>query len=188
MLTEPSKRAYRNALEFVESGFRACWQNAKDLLSASQKLIDGGLHAPALSLGVLALEELGKLFAIDGLLYARLEDHKSMVFIKSGRSHTSKLAFLELFPLLLLNLTRADPRYGKEERFNAALAISVQDLKEAGNAVMEELGEGNFLGLDRWKQQGFYAVVYQREQAAEQPVKGFHRSSSVFLPDNKIIR
>lgn len=154
---KPSKRNYRNTLDFVESGFRACWHNAKDLLSASQKLMDGGLQAPALSLSVLTLEELGKLLAIDGLLYARVDDDKSTAFTKSGRSHASKLALLDLFPLLLLNLTGTDPRYGKEKRFNAALAISVQDVKDAANAVLQELGEGSFHGLDTWKQRGFYA-------------------------------
>ena len=107
--------------------------------------------------------ELGKLFAIDGLLYARHDDRKSTAFVKSGRSHTAKLTFLDIFPLLLLNLTRADPRYGKEERFNVALAISAQDLKEAGNAVLEQLGERDFLRLDRWKQQGFYASSVEAE-------------------------
>jgi AbiV family abortive infection protein len=64
----PSKRKFRSSLEFVEAGFRACLQNAQDLVSASQKLIAAELHAPALSVAVLALEELGKLFALDGLL------------------------------------------------------------------------------------------------------------------------
>ena len=163
MATDSTKRPYGTSLEFVESGFMACWQNAKELLSASQKLIDSGLHAPALSLSVLALEELGKFFAIDGLLYARQDDHKAAEFLKAGRSHSTKLILLELFPLLLGNLSRADPRYGKDSRYNLALAASIQDLKEAENAVMAELGEGSFLALDRWKQQGFYAGAAERE-------------------------
>jgi AbiV family abortive infection protein len=43
----------------MESGFRACWENALDLNAASQNLHDGGFHATGLSLSVLALEELG---------------------------------------------------------------------------------------------------------------------------------
>ena len=58
-VADHSKRKYRNTLEFVESGFRACWENALDLNAASQKLHDGGFHATGLSLSVLALEELG---------------------------------------------------------------------------------------------------------------------------------
>jgi len=150
------KRKYRNTLEFVESGFRACWKNASDLVLASQKLSEARLHAPSLSLSVLALEELGKLVAIDGLLFARHADHKSAAFAKSGRSHSSKLAFVELLPILLLNLSRVDARHGKEKQFNIAMAIGIKNLETAGNVVMQHLGEKSFLSLDRWKQQGFY--------------------------------
>lgn len=144
-------------MDFVESGFRACWRNAKALVSASEKLMNSGHQALALSISVLALEEMGKLFAVDGLLYARQSDAKSEGFCRSLRDHKTKLAFLEALPILFLNLTRSDPRYGHEERFMVALKISAQDLKEAGNTVMRELGENNFLELDHWKQRGFYA-------------------------------
>jgi len=156
------QRKYRSSLEYVESGFRACWRNAQDLVLGSQKMIDSGLHALALALAVLALEELGKLSAIDGLLFARHDDYKSATFDQSGRSHSRKLEILELLPLLLLLLSRTDPRYGKEEKYNAALAISVLDLKEAGNAVRAKLQEAGFVGLDRWKQQGFYVSAGEK--------------------------
>ena len=150
------KRAYRNTLDYVESGFRACWRNAQDLVWASKSLLDSGFHAPVLSLAVLALEELGKLYYIDGLLFARHNDHKAATFAKASTSHSLKLTVFELFPLLLGNLSRADPRYGKEQSFALALAISLQNLKEDGKSVMMSLENGDFLGLDRWKQKGFY--------------------------------
>jgi len=75
MSKRPDKRRNRNSLEFVETGFRACWCNAQDLVASSKALMDGGLHAPGLSLAVLALEELAKLCAIDGLLYALYLDN-----------------------------------------------------------------------------------------------------------------
>ena len=62
MSTPPDKRKYRNDLGFIEQGFRACWQNTQDLTNAAKHLLDNGLHAPALSLSVLALEEIGKRF------------------------------------------------------------------------------------------------------------------------------
>jgi AbiV family abortive infection protein len=151
------KRKYRNSLEFVETGFRACLQNAHDLVSASQKLISSELHAPALSLAVLALEELGKLYAIDGLLFARAEDHKAAAFAKSGRSHSTKLEILVTLPLLLGNLAEADPRYGKELAYNQALAISFVNLKREGNVVLGTLQTQSLAELDMWKQRGFYS-------------------------------
>src|SRR6266566_7629149 len=105
----PDKRRYRNSLDFVAGGFRACWRNANDLLAASKNLIEQGLHAPGLSLAVLALEEIGKMCAIDGLLFAQSDDHKAQRFGKSQRDHDTKLAALSILPLFISNLSHVDP-------------------------------------------------------------------------------
>jgi AbiV family abortive infection protein len=152
-----SKRNYRANLAFVESAFEACWRNAQDLVSGAKLLLDNERHAQALSLSVLALEELGKLFCIDGLLFARTDDHKAEAFAKSLKSHSVKLDALVLFPLLLGNLASVDPRYRTEARFAQALAISITDLKNRGNVVFSMLVNASFRSLDRWKQTGFYA-------------------------------
>jgi AbiV family abortive infection protein len=130
-----------------------------DLVLASKKLIDSGLHAPALSLAVLALEELAKMYAIDGLLFARHGDNKSEAFAKASRDHSFKLAILELFPLLIANLAMADPRYGKEQAYHQALAINLSHMKNDGNAVMSRLKGTGFLTLNEWKQRGFYVCA-----------------------------
>jgi AbiV family abortive infection protein len=148
-------------LAFVESGFKACWQSSRDLTSASQKLLDSDLHAPALSLSVLALEELGNLIAIDGLLFARQSDHEADAFRNAGRSQTARPTYLEVLPVFLANVARTNRRYGTEKRFNVALVMSLHNLKAAGNAVIKELGDDNYLGLDRWKQHGFHVSVIQ---------------------------
>jgi len=110
MSEQRSKRRYGNTLEFVEGGLLACWHNAHDLIAASKSLIDQGLHAPALSLATLSLEEIGKMCAVEGLLFSRSDDHKSHTFVKSQRSHDIKLAALPLLPFLIDNLSRVDPR------------------------------------------------------------------------------
>jgi AbiV family abortive infection protein len=107
---------------------------------------------------VLALEELAKPAAIDGLLYARPDDVKADLFRKATKSHAVKLSILEFFPLLLSNMARSDPRYGTEQRFNLALAMSIDQLRADGNAVMAELRDGAFQRLDEWKQRGFYTA------------------------------
>jgi AbiV family abortive infection protein len=68
-MSSQRKRTYNEALGFVQSGFVACWRNASDLVSASKVLLDAGIHAPAVSLAVLALEEMGKLFAVERIRY-----------------------------------------------------------------------------------------------------------------------
>jgi AbiV family abortive infection protein len=151
-----SKRNYRANLAFVESAFEACWRNAQALVGGAKLLLDNELHAQALSLSVLALEELGKLFCIDGLLFARTDDHKAETFAKSLKSHSVKLDALVLFPLLLGNLASVDPRR-TEARFAQALATSITDLKNRGNVVFSMLVNASFRTLDQWKQTGFYA-------------------------------
>jgi len=143
----------------VESGFRASLQNAQDLVSGSQSLISTGLHAQGLSLAVLALEELGKLYAIDGLLFARADDHKAAVFEKSERSHAIKLDILATLPLLIGHLAEADPRYGTEEAYNRALAVSMVELQRDVITVLSMLRTRSFAELDIWKQRGFYTEV-----------------------------
>lgn len=136
--------------------FIACWHNSQDLVKGAKLLFDNSLHAQALSLSVLALEEFGKLICIDGLLFAHATGHKADRFAKSLKSHSQKLSAFEMFPLLLGNIASLDPRYKTEDRFKRALVISLSDLKERGNQVMAMLENGAFEDLDKWKQYGFY--------------------------------
>jgi AbiV family abortive infection protein len=117
---------------------------------------------PALSLAALALEELAKLHAIDGLLFAKKDDHKVEIFKKALRSHSEKLAILERLAVLIANLSTADPRDGSDERFNAAVVESLRQLKKDGNTVIAELGGTNFSSLDGWKQKGLYVSVTEQ--------------------------
>jgi AbiV family abortive infection protein len=156
-----TKRRYRNTLDFVEGGFKACWRNANDLVAASKSLIDQGLHAPGLSLAVLALDEIGKLCAVDGLLYARADGHKSKIFNKSQREHFIKLMALPLLPLFITNLSRADPRSKNDLRYITALENRLHKLAEDIAAVLQQIKKGGLAGLDKWKQQGLYVGISQ---------------------------
>jgi len=169
---QPAKRRYRNALEQIEEGLHACWQNAQDLVKASDQLLAAELHAPALSLAVLALEELAKLVAIDGLLFARPDDWKADDFKKATKSHAVKLSILEVLPLLLRHLAMFDPRW-TEPTFKLVLTAGITQLVEDGDAVMAEMPDGSFQMLDDWKQRGFYAACTD---------SGFVASSSAVPP------
>lgn len=158
-MNKRSKRRYRNSLEFVESGFKACCRNALDLVEASKTLLEKDLHAPALSLSVLTLEELAKLRAIDGLLYARPDDHKTEAFVKACRSHSAKLIMFEMIPFFVGNLSMTDPRYGTDQVFAQTMFITIENLRRDGNEVMARLEKDAFLRLDAFKQAGFYVSV-----------------------------
>lgn len=80
-------RKYRTSLDQVEDAFRACWKTAQQHVAASKVLKESDLHAQALSLAVLAIEELGKLFCVDGLLFARADDGRAKAFAKAQRDH-----------------------------------------------------------------------------------------------------
>lgn len=152
-----ARRHYRNSLDFVADAFRACWSNAQDLVAEAKLLFDHGHRARALSLSVLALEEIGKLFCTDGLLYARPDDARAKAFAKSLKSHSAKLSAFELLPLLLQNISSVDPRYSTETRFMQAVVISAKDLKDRVIAVFDLLDGNGFSKLDHWKQVGFYS-------------------------------
>jgi AbiV family abortive infection protein len=132
--------------------------SAQDLVSAAGTLLDGGLHAPALSLSVLAIEELGKLMALDGLLYARRDDDRAKRFEQAMHKHDTKLDFLNLFPLFVDHLMRADPRYKDERAFKQAHVINIRQLQADRNAVVQHLPKKDLGGLNGWKKDGFYAA------------------------------
>ena len=154
-----AKRKYRNTLEFVENGFHACADNAADLTAASRILLQHGLHAPAASLAILAIEELGKLFAIDGLLFARADDHKSAAFAKSLRSHQEKFTLFGSFCRFLRHLASHDPRAGHDTRFDATITKVVNKLYRDGGLVLDRLRSESFAALDGLKQDGFYVTM-----------------------------
>lgn len=174
------KQSYTSSMDMLEAGFVACWQNIRDLVASAKLLKEHGQHAPALSLSVLALEEMGKLIALDGLLLAIQGDDKSKLHRKVSRSHKDKLLSLELLPLLLDALSRQDPRYENEDRFRLAFAIGVKNLKDAGNVVMSLLGEESFTALDVEKQKGFYASLGQQSVVAPRDAVSKELSDAVF--------
>jgi hypothetical protein len=87
----------------------------------------------------LAIEELAKLHAVDGLLFARAGDHKDEAFREASKSHYAKLAIFELFPLLLGEPARVHPKHVDDQAFNITVATSIQALKQDGNIVMNAL-------------------------------------------------
>jgi AbiV family abortive infection protein len=152
------KRDYHSDLDFVEAGFRACWQNASDLLLSAQLLLESKMMGTALSLSVLTMEEVGKMMLLDGLLFAKRSDYKDKKFRSGFRKHPSKLQFLDLFPFFVTSLGTADPRYEREGRYKQALALTIRNLKVERAALAPWIGEDcDLTELDRWKKTGFYS-------------------------------
>jgi AbiV family abortive infection protein len=163
MANDGIKRRYGKSLEFVRAGFLACLQNAKDLVAASKVLIDSGYLAPALSLSVLALEEIGKLIAIDGLLFARADSDRAGKAMKADRSHIVKLQALAVVDMMVAKTSLVDPRNCVEGPYATALAVILQQLEAAKHAVLDLLPGRDFQLLNRMKQEGFYVGTDQEK-------------------------
>ena len=74
---------------WAADGINAAIRNAKRLLTDAHKLIQSGSYASALSLGVLAIEEVGKRGIIERILLART-DQQLKEHWREYTSHTAK--------------------------------------------------------------------------------------------------
>lgn len=153
------KRKYSQSLSFIEDGFAACSRNAIDLVGAAAKLSVENYFAPCLSMSVLALEEMGKMWHLDGLLFAKADGAKAKYFGKSLKSHNVKLEAVPMISALSVMVAGSDPRFNKQEIFRRALMIGNENWKQAGQEVLDLAGQENFEFLDRWKQSGFYVTL-----------------------------
>jgi AbiV family abortive infection protein len=154
------KRKYRNGVKFVCDAIWACGRNAVDLSSAATNALSAGNHALALSIAVLALEELGKATMIDGLLFAKAGDHKTKVFEDGHRRHPKKLERVPALHMWLQKVALVDPRSASDDTFKQALQISYSMDREVLQRVSELLGPAHgFESLGKWKQRGFYVSV-----------------------------
>jgi AbiV family abortive infection protein len=148
---------YSYSTDFVLDAFCKAYETAEANYRAAAALKEKGLWGPATSLAVLALEEVGKMCLIDGLLFARGGDERHRAFTKGHRMHAAKLDRLELFPLFLDYLTTIDPRQ-KEEVYGQTMIAVLSDLKRRRQAVADLHGHPFLLGaLDELKQKGFYS-------------------------------
>jgi AbiV family abortive infection protein len=162
---------FENPVEFIGDVVEACWSNAVELIESAKQMKTQGRNGLAVSLSVLALEEVGKLHIMDGLLFAKPGDERSDLYEKGFRKHTIKLRVLDLFPLLLNYLCSFDPRYFSEDRFRLSLAIVVDQYKRDRTALAPWLGPAcDLVELDRWKQKGFYVHISENNHV-EKPAE-----------------
>jgi len=101
---------YSHPTETIYQAFVKAYESALANYEAVSLLAGRGFDAQATSLAVLALEEVGKMILIDGLLFARTGDERYKRYKSGNLSHRDKLDALELFPLLLNYLMRFEPR------------------------------------------------------------------------------
>jgi len=154
------KRKYKSELNLIVQGIEACRNNAERLVAAAKDELATERWGLALSLATLALEEIGKLLFVDGLLFSRAGDYKDESLRKGFRKHTRKLSSLLRFPLAVDAFARLDPRYTAELPYRQAIALSLHNWNQARHALAPWIGEACALdSLDAWKQRGFYVEL-----------------------------
>ena len=150
------KPTYEASVNFVVKGVAACLRNAERLARAAERLLPTA-PALALSVGVLSLEEVGKLLFVDGLLIAARDDYKTDAFREGHRKHHSKLQSLIRYLWALDWFADLDPQRKADPVFLRTVHEKKVQWNEARKTLAPWLGQDAALdGLDSWKQKGFY--------------------------------
>ena len=163
-MTKQKKTKYIYPLKYLEDGFQKIPIATRDLVNASNVLLTQKAYAPALSLSIIALEECGKIFILDSLLFLR--DKENNYFKKSSISHKNKLDALQFSIPLLLNISKHDKKFTDEKTkrmFETAIRIELKNLHEQYIELREKMPESDIRQLDMLKQRGFYTDFYDNQ-------------------------
>jgi len=156
-LKSTKKRKYSHKIEFLRSGFESIRLTIEELVSSSNYLLKKKQYGQSLSLAIIAFEESGKMFLLDGLLFTNQAHERSKRFGKNTSSHTTKLVAGQFLTALLKIISEHDDRYKKEESFRSAVTIGLANQQEQYVKLRSLLPAEDIRTLDKLKQQGFYS-------------------------------
>lgn len=158
-------KSYRAVPDSILAGVEGCWRNSFELLRGADLLLHGGRFPPALSLAVLALEEIGKMVHIDSLVFAKEGDERDEAFQRVFRSHPRKLEALRGFPDFLAYLATFKPKWAEDHTYVQQLrSVEVEFHRQLAN-VKALLRLTVLSDLDQWKQRGFYTGLNPKGNA-----------------------
>jgi AbiV family abortive infection protein len=152
------KAKYTHSLKFLKNGYLAIRDTVSQLVDSSTVLLESGAHSQAASLSVIALEECGKIFLLDSLLFSKPDDEYVKSFKKGSVSHRDKLMAVQFFIVFLKSLSEHDKRYS-DERFKKAIQIGILNLHQNYKVLRDSLPRADIYELDRMKQEGFYTKL-----------------------------
>lgn len=150
-------------------GIEYCLANAHDLAAEAELLYAHDHHARALALGILALEEVGKLVYINCLAFSLTDNTHQTSFDAIHKQHHAKLSALHAYPLLLTQFAGLDDRMMTSEEWQMELHEIVQGYNRCLMALEPVIGSPeHIVDLHRWKQNAFY-VDFDREDGFQAP-------------------
>ena len=140
-----------------------CLDNARNLAAEAEILRTRDHYERSLSLGILALEEIGKLVYINCLAFSLTESTHRKSFDNIRKQHHAKLFALHVYPLLLVQFAGLDNRIVVDEEWKEELHGIVQDFQKCLIALEPWIGSlENIDELHKWKQRAFY-VDFDRQ-------------------------
>lgn len=135
----------------------------KDLVNASNVLQKEKIYAASLSLSIIALEECGKIFILDSLLFLR---DKNDFYKKRSLSHKDKLDALQFTITLLATISEHHEDNKKDDTkviFKKATQIGLSNLHSEYKSLRDKLKNSDIRQFDHIKQNGFYTGYFNNE-------------------------
>lgn len=154
-----SKPKYTRSEKALVSGYSKIRDTIMDLYRSAKILRDNGNATQSTSLSILALEECGKLFLFDSLLFSTKDDDYEANFRKCFGSHVSKIEALQFFPMLLVKFARADPRYNNNPQFRLMVDDDLPKAVLIFREMRDNLEDCDLRNMDKVKQKGFYSSL-----------------------------
>lgn len=148
----------------ITRGIGICLDNARDLTSEAEIIFAHRGYARALALGILALEEVGKLVYINCLAFSLTQNTHQASFDAIHKQHHAKLAALHAYPLLLTQFAGLDERMVTDGEWQTELHGIVQEFNKHLFDLEPWIGSPeHIVDLHRWKQKAFY-VDFDRDK------------------------
>jgi AbiV family abortive infection protein len=155
---------FHKTADYIADGILKTVRNAFLLCQEAKVLLDSGSAARGLSLSVLAIEEVGKAFLIDGLIFSTATDERARSFHEGFSKHKDKLEAAAVFPLAIPYFVRFGAADKDPDVLSQTCAIILHNWSEEKNELMRLFGEDcrstqwivNFSKLNKYKQAGFY--------------------------------
>jgi hypothetical protein len=143
--------------ELLLTSFFKAYQSAVTNYNAAVALTEQDYHAQAESLGIVGLEEIGKMMLIDDFLFERTDGARYQASSSSQFAHLLKLDAIELYPDFLRGLAAIDPRRN-EMGYRQTMTIAGSQFAAKRQKLAGLVGENfAFSQLDCLKHQGLYS-------------------------------
>jgi AbiV family abortive infection protein len=154
-----AKPKYTRSEKALISGYSKIRDTALELYKSAKILKEYGNITQSTSLSVLALEECGKLFLFDSLLFSTKNDEYEATFRKCFGSHVSKIDALQFFPMLLVKFGKADPRYKNNSQFRSNVDTELPKAVMIFREMRDHLDSCDLRNIDKIKQNCFYSSL-----------------------------